>query len=58
MFTYSRPAKRRVKKPVTAAMAKQFRSEDRIQKFDQAMFVFFGGMGLFLLFRVIWNAGI
>jgi hypothetical protein len=53
MFTYFRPSKRRVKKPVTEAMAKQFKSEDRLRKFDQTMCIVFGVMGLVLAFHVI-----
>jgi len=53
MFTYSRPYNRRVKRPVTKAMERQFRSEDRLRKFDQAMFVFFGVMSLILLFELV-----
>jgi len=53
MFTYSRPHKRRPTKPVTKAMAKQFKSEERLRKFDQAMLIFFGVMGLILLFQAV-----
>ncbi|MDR3521232.1 MAG: hypothetical protein P4L54_06405 [Acidocella sp.] len=53
MFTYSRPAKPRTKKPITKAMARQFKSEDRRRKFDQAMLVAFTAMGLIMLFQAI-----
>ncbi len=53
MFTYSRPLKPRPKKPVTKAMAKQYKSEDRLRKFDRAMFVVFSTAGLIMLFQAI-----
>ncbi len=53
MFTYSGPPKRRLRKPLTTATAKQFRSEERLRRFDQAMVVFFGVMGVILFFEIM-----
>jgi hypothetical protein len=53
MFTHGRPTKRRTRKPVTKTLAKQFKSEDRLRKFDRAMFAVFSVMGLILLFEAI-----
>ncbi len=53
MFTCFRPVRRRVKKPMTQAMKEQFRSENRLRRFDQGMSVVYGMIGLFLIIDVI-----
>jgi hypothetical protein len=53
MFACLRPVNRPVRKPITKAMEKQIKSETRLRRFDQAMFVVYGAMGVILLFEVV-----
>ncbi len=53
MFSDGKPCMPAVGKPRDAAMRKQSRRRDRLQKFDRAMLVIFGAMGLFLVLQAI-----
>jgi len=53
MFTYTKPFKPAVRKPLNAAIRKQLERRDRLERFDRAMLVIFGVMGLFLVMQAI-----